>query len=415
MILRRIPVFEIILVLFAMACLALFGILEYRRQLAAAPIVDTYSSYDYHGGGYRAWYELLQREGVRIERFDRRPGYLDESIDTFIAAPSFPEFLQKSLQNQPMGRLSDIDYVALRDWAKRGGNLIWITDGSNMSRELKLPDVSERGPTRDEAVPIVLSPLTVGVTGVLGKGRLRAGFAEARAVSPLVADDTGAVLSEYPLGKGRVVLVTDPSLFDNSRLSQAGNARLAYNLAMVGHTPRGAVAFDEWVHGYMGGDTWWSILPVPMRWALIVGAAAVLLLLVGTMLRFGPTARLPVETERTGAEYLASMATLLARGRAARKALADLVDNCLRDVAAAVGLPEGARAASIAQTLARTVEGESWAAQVIELDRMRSYLQPSPGELVRAAQLCSALRKEFTRYEARVGFGRRRTFTGRAA
>ena len=42
---------------------------------------------------------------------------------------------------------------------------------------------------------------------------------------------------------------------------RADNARLSYDLATTGLTPHGSVAFDEWTHGYVAGDTWWSILP----------------------------------------------------------------------------------------------------------------------------------------------------------
>jgi hypothetical protein len=131
-----------------------------------------------------------------------------------------------------------------------------------------------------------------------------------------------------------------------------------------------------------------------------------LLLLLGVTFRFGPTARLPDTSERTSAEYLSSMAHLLARGGAARKALRDLADVTLHEVAGGLGLSERASIDDIVARLRFGDSGEERAAQMQELKALRALAQPTDKDLLRAAQLCATLRKEYSRY-GRIGFGRR--------
>jgi len=406
----RFPLLEVALVALIVVAMGFLIATSYRARQAALSSVDTYSSYDKSAGGYAAWYELLRREGLRVGRFERRPAYLDESIDTLVAAPSTIELeVRAQRSGNTIGQLADVDYQSLHDWVMRGGHLLWVTDGEFDARFLHMPDVADVGPRRDEAIALVPVPSTAGVGRVDGTSRLRLPSKTSLAAAPLVADHAGAVVAHYAIGKGTVTVVTDQTLFTNARLSRADNARLAYDLATAGTGPHGTVAFDEWLHGYNGGDTWWTILPVPIRAALAVVVLAVVLLAVGTALRFGPVAQPRRDEERTSAEYVTSMAALLARGRAGSKALRDLVAACARDVATALGMPEST---SIRALHARLQLGgpdtATDASDLLELDRLQSYERPSNAELVRGAQLCARLRKEYTRY-GRLGF------SGRAA
>ena len=408
---RDFPWTEVIVLVLASAAIFTFAYAGFLRQRAQAPRYDTFSSHDAHKGGYRAWYELLARLGGHVERFTQRPAFLDSSIDTLIVAPNLREFaLRVERTGDTIGLLQPIDYENLRVWVRRGGRLIWVTDGSS-DGSLHLPEMTSNAPKRDDAVTVTISPLTSGVSAISGTSPLRVRFASAAKVQPLVADDSGAVVAEYPYGQGTILIVTDQSLFENERISTAGNARLAYNLATDGN-PKATIAFDEWVHGYAAGPTWWAILPAPVRAGVIIAAVALLLLLIGSALRFGPTARLPENAERTSAEYLASMAQLLTRGKASRKALRDLAELTLHDVAAGAGLSDRA---GITELVAR-LEGVSpeRAAAVRELDALRKLDHPNDRDLVRAARLCATLRKESTGY-GRIGFGRRATSLERTA
>jgi hypothetical protein len=328
---------------------------------------------------------------------------LDASVGTLIAAPNRTELALRSQETgDATGAPQAIDFENLRAWVKKGGRLVWVTDGTWDSR-LGVAEPSDKGPERDEAVSIALSPLTAGVSTVSGTDKLRVPFGDSASGLPLVADGGGSVVTAYALGKGTIIVVTDQSLFTNTRIAKADNARLAYALAGGGS---GAVAFDEYVHGYASGSSWWTILPVPVRIAFVIVVVGLLLLLVASTLRFGPTARLPEDAERTSAEYLSSVAALLARGHAARKALRDLVNTTLQDVAHGVGMSERASLGALASRLRFGEDGTHRADELIELDRLGGLDQPSDKDLVRAAWLSVSLRKEFSRY-GRIGFGRR--------
>ena len=85
-------------------------------------------------------------------------------------------------------------------------------------------------------------------------------FKEPRGI-PLLANAKGMVAVWYRYGRGEVIAVTAPRLFGNQQLRNADNLRFAYNV-IAGH---GAVAFDEYAHGYGESPTMWGVLPAPVR------------------------------------------------------------------------------------------------------------------------------------------------------
>ncbi len=410
---RRFPTVEVVVAVAALAAVAVAAALEGRQTQKHLSSYDTRSTYDAASGGYRAWYELLGREGVREQRFERRPGYLDDSVDVYISATDLNASMAQAVSTGNLDVFTDADWYALAKWIRAGGHLVWLADGKLTPDYLNAPAIEGSGLKSDDAVAVAVSPLTDGVRSVSGTSPLRIPFKRALLAAPLIADDTGAVVSRYALGKGSVTVVSDESLFENARLARADNGRLAYDLATAGLGPHGSVAFDEWSHGYASGDTWWSVLPRPLQVAVIAIACILIALALGTAPRFGPVAPVVDESERTSAEYLTSMAVLYQRGRATRAALREMVDACLRDVAQALGLADNAPARAIA-TRAGSGTSDERAEAVMELDRLRSYETPNDADLVRAAALCIMLRKEFTSH-GRIGIRRRFTPQRRTA
>jgi hypothetical protein len=405
---------EVLIALAVLGCFALLGWLDYRNQTRTVDRYDTLSSYDFQGGGYHAWYDLLQREGLSVARFERRPGYLNGSIATLVIANNALGAALRAQAGEPGGTYSEVDLEALRTWVAKGGHLVWLVDratalsgssadahrslrkllGRDVSPGLHIPAVANTGGKTDAAIALAPSPFTQGVRRLSGTGRLRQPYEEDPFVTPLAADDRGAVVAWYDLGRGSVVVVTDESLFENARLAKADNARLAYNLAAYGVRPGQIIAFEEWTHGHQAGDTWWAILPATLRLALAIAAGALLLLLLGAMWRFGPAAVLPENAERTSQEYLVSMAALLARAGATRKAVHDLAQIALHGAARSAGLPDSAPASAIAARLRGSEAGDRRAHDLITLERLAGYQQPSSAELVEAARLSHTLRKE---------------------
>jgi hypothetical protein len=139
-----------------------------------------------------------------------------------------------------------------------------------------------------------------------------------------------------------------------------------------------------------------------------------LALLVSTFFRFGPVVAQPSDDERTSAEYLTSMAALLARGGAARKALRDVADAAIRGLAESLGLNDNATVALLAARLSGRPGGDEAADALLELNRLRSYEYPKEADLLAAARIAAMLRKEYAPH-ARIGFGRRGSPAKRSA
>src|SRR5439155_26610528 len=57
-----------------------------------------------------------------------------------------------------------------------------------------------------------------------------------------LADENGALLVDYPHGKGRIVLLSDPYIVANNGIGRADNLKLAVNVIAGGG---GLIAFDE--------------------------------------------------------------------------------------------------------------------------------------------------------------------------
>ncbi|MDQ6766503.1 MAG: DUF4350 domain-containing protein [Candidatus Eremiobacteraeota bacterium] len=425
---------EVVIALAVLVCFVLLGWLDYQRSLHAVERFDTFSSYDYQRGGYHAWYDLLRREGIRATRQERRPAYLSDPVATLIVANNVFDALLREQARQSIGYYTDADCAALHRWVTAGGHLVWLVDQASalsapmggagkgtcapLSRErassLYLPGVARSTATKDAAVAIAPSALTEGVRSLSGSSNLRIPFGGDPNVTPLVADDKGSVVAWYQLGKGSVVIVTDETLFQNSRIGKADNARLAFNLAGLNLRPGDTVAFDEWTHGYQSGDTWWSIMPRTLQVALSIMGGALLLLLLGATWRFGPAARLPENIERTSHEYLLSMAALLERGGARRQAIRDLAQIALHAAARSTGLADSAPAAAIATRLRGSEAGDRRAHDLLTLERLSGYEQPSSAELVQAARLSRDLRKELS-FDGSQAIQPRRTATRRSA
>ena len=65
-----------------------------------------------------------------------------------------------------------------------------------------------------------------------------------------LGDDKGAVLADYDYGKGRLIVLTDPFVIANHGLARGGNLQLARNLLRELGAAARPLLFDEYHHGY---------------------------------------------------------------------------------------------------------------------------------------------------------------------
>jgi hypothetical protein len=342
----------------------------------------TRDSSDYAFGGYRAFYDLVAREGQRVERFHEHHDALDGSVDTLVMA--FPDPMLGPQWN-------DSENDAVRAWIRAGGRLI---------------DIGITPPTAHEDLK---AETVLGVAGLPDHGRLHGPWsAQVATVGPrggerlrvnpghhaqiLLADRSGALVMRYRLGKGDVIAIAPDALFENRNLGIGDDARLAYLAAQPRHAG-GVVAFDEAIRGDVSEKPWYTAIDVPERIGLAILTLAGLLWLLYGFFRLGPPVRLRPLREPTSREFLAAVAALYARARARGHARDALLADARRNLERAPRTPEN---------VALLARANASATRPITTD----------AELVRLAALARTTREEIIRVRGNAAIHRRRTFAG---
>jgi hypothetical protein len=164
-------------------------------------------------------------------------------------------------------------------------------------------------------------------------------------------DNRGALLIDYPYGRGRIVLLSDPYLVANNGINRADNLQLAINV-IVGSG--GIVAFDEFHQGraathnaliqYFEGT---PVLAICAQLALI-GLAIVW----SRGVRFARALPLAHVDRRSSLEFVASMAELQQRAKAHDLALENIYSRVRRVLVRHAGLNQNSPRAEIAERVA---------------------------------------------------------------
>src|SRR2546421_5012700 len=165
------------------------------------------------------------------------------------------------------------------------------------------------------------------------------------------AADRGSLLIDYPHGKGRIVLLSDPYIVANNGINRADNLQLAINVVMGGG---GLIAFDEFHQGRAATHNaliqYFAGTPV----LAICGQLALIGLVVvwsrGT--RFARPIPLPQVDRRSSLEFVASMAELQQRAKAHDLALENIYGRVRRSLVRHAGLNNSSPRAEIAARVA---------------------------------------------------------------
>ncbi len=378
--LRRLPRLEAGILLLALIILTVVGV---ERKWAAERTEvepDSYSTHDTKTGGYQAWYEMLQREGTPVSRFELRPAFLDRSIDTLIWADPLPFDTRQQFPTKN-------DVNALEAWIRAGGRLVYIghDDAAASQGLIGLPH-SHVPATKGE--PFVAPELAAaGVRHVPAITQLRWVPNAKRTV--LLADASGPLVVRYPFGKGQVIAAIDEPSFTNANVGVPDRARLAYALAQ----PRagGTVAFNEEVHGFLTPEHWWAVVPRPFAIAIWCALGVLLFAFAGAALRLGPPV-IPRSRDPNSAAFLDALAALFERGRAVRKSLLDAASSATRAVARSLGLPDD----TPPEQLAAAIEQPEQRRMFVALGQISSNAFPNEKNHVRGVALAQRVRKEFT-------------------
>ncbi len=346
--------------------------LAVAREWSARAEYSFYSTYDTGPNGYRALYNVLSAERVDVMRLERPLGLLDSRVRTLVISSNRSDVVAQVSNAQIAGG----DVQRLQRFVREGGRLVLLDSPADeaLYRAFKLvivPAKVRAEPSHVTLVPMARIAMTSGVASVRAAGVELAPFDSAPGAAPLLGTGAGVAAFWRPYGKGEIVAIAAPSVFGNAELGRASNARFAYNV-LAGHGP---VAFDERLHGYAIDASFWSALPTPVRIAAAIVVAMLAFWLVDANVRSAPPPALDVPDERHSASYLAAMAVLLRRARAARLGIAAFYDDAVRR----------SRHRGDAPGVVSAID---------ELARLREIPHPHDDALLRAARIAARLRKD---------------------
>jgi hypothetical protein len=268
------------------------------------------STYNAASAGYKALYLWLRELGVPAKRWER----------TFTELPREAEVL---LMMSPRLGPGPEEVNALETWVRGGGTLVLVSSPSNafakhFGFELKMRPRDLKKEVK--ALSFQPGPYIRGKRTIVSKSHVGIDSKKPEAIvhSQGAFGNLMVVLEE---GKGRVIMLADPSLFSNLHLRDGDHARLALDLLLT-HLDRGPLLIDEYHHGYgrvtsVAAYVFQSEAFVPILQVLFL----VLLLWGAAGRRFGPARPLRREMERSSMEYVRAVAQLFQRVKARRLAL----------------------------------------------------------------------------------------------
>lgn len=288
------------------------------------PTGEPSSSYATAPDGAAAYADLLVRHGHQVrrlrDRLDRsnvRAGATVMVLDPEEVDDSEAEAVGRLVRDG--GRLVAAGPQTAPMLRKLiGDGLVWSPDGAETATTLApAAEVAGAGPVR-----------------AAGYGS----WAKSGSALPVLGDDERVLAAVANVGRGRVVLLADPSVVQNRFLGQEGNA--AFALAAAG-APGPPVLFAEAAHGY-GRSEGLGALPSRSKWALggLVVAALVWMWARGT--RFGPAEEASRKLPPPRQAYVDAMAANLARTRQPEAAIQPLRASARVRLARRAGLPPDA-------------------------------------------------------------------------
>lgn len=260
------------------------------------------SSYRSTPYGTLAFYTLLEESGYRVVRFEKPFTELKyhEPGSLVVIAP-------------PKAHNPDEDeFIALNKWIEAGGLLIII---DRDIRNVTLGDAvvhTEQARSSSAVHPLQPTLFTRNVQRVALSAYATRVRVDSRAATYHIGDDQAAILADAQVGKGRVVLLSDPYVVANNGISQADNVILALNL--LAERPAGKIAFDEYHHGYgassPGGGLMSYFRGTPIPWMMAQAGLIAVLVVYSYGRRFGRPIPLRSERRTTNLEFVSSMANI---------------------------------------------------------------------------------------------------------
>lgn len=274
------------------------------------------STYNAASAGYKALYLWLRELGVPAERWERPLAELTQEASVLL-------MISPRLGPGPN------ELKALETWVRGGGSLVlvsspWNAFAKHFGFEMKRGFPALKKQHDQEAPSSQPGPYTRGQRTIKSKTHLSADSRRPEAIVH-ARDAFGNLIVVVEEGRGRVIMIADPSLFTNLDLREGDHARLALDVLLT-HLGEGVLLIDEYHHGYgrvtsVASYIYQSGAPAPMLQVLFL----FLVLWAAAGRRFGPPRPLIRETERSSMEYVRAMAELFQRVKARRLALESML------------------------------------------------------------------------------------------
>lgn len=288
------------------------------------------SSYRPTPYGTLAFYTLLEESRYPVARFEKPFTELKAREPGTLLVISPP----------PSHNPDEAELEAVGKWVEAGGLLIII------DREIEIPvgeaNISTEG--AESRSPLrVLQPttLTRNVQKISLSEYATRVKVDSRTATYHYGDDQAAVLADATVGKGRVVLLTDPHVVANNGIAEADNVILALNL--LSDRPAGKIAFDEFHHGYgsstAGGGLLAYFKGTPVPWMMAQAALMAVLVVYSYGRRFGRPLPLKRERRTTNLEFVSSMANITRLARATDLAIENIYSEFRKRLCRFSGVP----------------------------------------------------------------------------
>ena len=225
------------------------------------------------------------------------------------------------------------------------------------------------------------------------------GVEEPPSPAPIVqlTDSRGALMVDYPHGRGRIILLSDPFIVANGGISQADNLQLAVN-AIAG--AGGLIAFDEYHQGRGATENFVIAYFRGTPVLAMVGQLALIVLVVlwTSGRRFARPLPLPSVDRRSSLEYVASMAELQERARSFDLAVENVYTRTRRVLMRYAGVGYNTTRSEIAARVAERAGVDRKRVEMLMRD-CEEAINGAPIDARRAVDLVARLR----RLERRLG------------
>jgi len=328
--------------LILLSVFAAFGGAAYRAlrlRLATGKGMPEYSVLSEEDNGLSAAAEVLGKLGWQSVVLTR-PVQHSESRECRDCLLILAEPAESSWFHAPGSDMSDLETKGILRWVERGNTLLLCGRHTTpLHRALDLfveSDVRFGEDVTSEAAVSEAGGYSEHIEKLVLEGHdVLHGAADAL---PLWWIDNAAGAAIIQRGKGRVIVVADPSLLTLRGLHRGDNLRFLVNVADL-HAGDGKIYFDEYHHGLRSGGGFWGYLHYHgQEWTLPALGMVLAIAAWAVGMRLGRAVDLSEEKQADAVDYASALARIYERAGVQRRLSETLCRDFLAVLTRHVGL-----------------------------------------------------------------------------